>query len=129
MADEAHPRVGTIALEHPGTGADGGFPLLEVPELLDALAGDDGARHGVGHDIGKPCVGLTERDLDGVAVHRLGAVHHREQVALRIALDGAETLEAVDHVLRGQLSAVDGRLGMPPHALAQLEEIGRLVGL
>src|SRR4030095_5306614 len=46
-----------------------------------------------------------------------------------LLFDRAEALEAVDYVLGRQLPAVDGRLGMPPHALAQLEEIRGLVRL
>ena len=50
-------------------------------------------------------------------------------VAVGIALLGHEALERVLHVVRRELAAVHGRLGVPAHALAQLEDVGRLVRL
>src|SRR5262249_36477765 len=46
-----------------------------------------------------------------------------------VALDGAEAVHAVDHVLGGQFSAVDRRLTVPAHAPAKLEDVRGLVWL
>src|SRR5262249_25044969 len=63
MSCQGHAYVGTIAVEHPGPGADGRLPFLEVAEFDHTLAGNDGPRHRVRHDVGEPDVGLLEDDL------------------------------------------------------------------
>ena len=129
VPDEREASVGAIALEHPGTGADNGLGLLEIAELLDALAGDDRHGHRIGEGVEEPREWLLQCELHRVTVHRLHAAHRFQHVGARVALDAQEPLDRVPHVLRGQLAAVDRRLGMPAHAPAQLEHVGGLVRL
>ena len=123
---DGHVRL--VAVEHPGAGADHRLRLLEVAELLDALAGDDAARHRARHHVQEPREGLREREPDRVAVHRLDlgdrAVHRGVAAGL-----GEHPLERVLHVLGGELPSVDRRLGVEAHAPPQLEDVGGVARL
>ncbi len=129
IAHEGEPDIGPVRVEHPGPGADGRLVALEVAELVHALAGDDGHRVRVGEHVQEPDVGLLQGDLDGVLVGRLHLVHRGQHVGVGIALDRAEAIDGVDDVLGGELAPVHRGLVMPPHALAELEDVCRLVGL
>ncbi len=122
MPGERDADVGLVALQHPGTGAHHALRLLEVPELLHALPGDDPGAGGR-EPVDEPRVRLAQGELHGVLVGGLHPVHHPEHRAVGIALDGEEPLVGVLHVLRGELAAVDRRLVVPPHALPELEDV------
>src|SRR5882724_4458077 len=104
-------RVGAVALEHPGARADDGLGLLEIAELLDTLAGDDGHCHGVGQRIEEPREWLFQGELHRVAIHRLHPAYRPQHVGARVALQGQEALDRVPNVLCGELTAIDGWLG------------------
>ena len=129
MPDHGHAEVRPVAVEHPGAGADGRLGLLQIAELLHALAGDDGHGVRIGDHVEEPHEGLLQSEPHGVFVDRLDLVERREHVGIGIALDGPEALDAVHDVVGGQLASVHRRLRMPPDARPQLEDVRRLVGL
>jgi len=124
---EAH--VGPVAVEHPRSAAHRGLRLLEIAELLDALAGHDRDGVGVREHVEEPDVELLQGEAHGVLVERLHPVERGEHVGVGVALDRAEPLHRVHHVVGGQLAAVDRRLVLPAHAAAELEDVGGLVRL
>ena len=129
MAYEGHADVRPVALQHPGTGADDRLHTLEIAELLDALARDDGHRDRVGEHVEEPGERLLERELHRVAIDGLDALDRAQHVGARIAGDGEEALDAVLDVVRRELAPVHRRLVVPAHAAAQLEDVrglGRL---
>ena len=123
IAHQGDRDVRLVAVEHPRAGADHRLRLLQVAELLDALLGDDGARHRVGDHVEEPGEGLLQREPHRVLVDRLdlrdGAVHRHVDAALV----GQDALVRVADVLRRQLAAVDRRLGVKAHALLELEDV------
>ncbi len=129
VAHEGERHVGPVGLERVGAGPDDRLGLPEVAERLDALLGDDRARHGVGDHLEEPRERLLQGEADGVPVDGLhlgdGAVH-RDVGAALVAEDA---LEGVAHVVGRELATVDGRLGVEAHALAELEDVGRVAGL
>ena len=129
VPDEGEAHVRAVAVEHPRTGADHRLRLLEVAELLHRLLGHDAGRHRVGQHVEEPDEGLLQGEAHGVLVERLHLVHRGQHVGVGIALDGAEALHRVDDVVRGELAPVHRGLVVPPHAAAQLEHVGGLVGL
>src|SRR5262249_31975116 len=60
---------------------------------------------------------------------RLHSVQGFEHRGVGVALYGAEAFHAVDDVLRGELSPVHRRLGLPAHTSAELEDVCGLVRL
>ena len=73
-------------------------------------------------------VGHLEVQLDRQRVNGLGMVEHRlaqERRARAALLE--PILERVDHVIRGQIAAVDGRLVLPLDARPQLDLDGLVV--
>ena len=116
------------ALEHPGPGADDGLDLLEVAELLHAFLGDDPGR-GRREEVQEPGVRLLERELDRVLVDGLDPVDVLEHRLVGVARDREEPLVGVLDVVGGQLAPVHRRLGVPAHALLELEDVGRVVRL
>jgi len=84
---------------------------------------------GIGDHVEEPGEGLLQRELHAVTIERLDlgdGPEHRDIVA---ALLGDDVLEGVPDVVRGQLAAVDGRLGVKAHALSELENIARFARL
>ena len=126
MSDERQADVRAIAVEHPGAGADHRLRRLEVAEFLDALAGHDRDCHRIGQHVEEPAERLLEAELDGVSVQRLDALDRLQHVGRRVALEREEPFDRVADVVRRELAPVDGRLGVPPHAPAELEDVGRL---
>ncbi len=114
------------AFEHPGPGADDGLDLLEVAELLHAFLGDDPGR-GRREEVQEPGVRLLERELDRVLVDGVDPVDVLEHRLVGVARDREETLVGVLDVGGGQLAPVHRRLGVPAHALPELEDVGRVV--
>ncbi len=129
VAHQRVPDVGAVAVEHVGASPDHGLGLLQIAELLDALACDDRHRHRVGDYVEEPDERLLEHESYRIPVERLDLVHVLEHVGVGVALDGPEAFDRVNDVVRGQLAAVDGWLVVPPDAPAELEHVGRLVGL
>jgi len=72
---------------------------------------------------------LRERDLDRIPVDGLDLLHHLEHGLVAVAFDREEPLVGVLHVVGRQLAPIDRRLVVPAHALAQLEDVGRVVRL
>src|SRR3989442_3505203 len=119
MAEEREPDVGPVAVEHPGTGPDHRFGLLEVAELLDAFARDDRDSHRIGENIEEPRERLLHDELDRVPIDRLDAIDGAQHVRHRVPLDGEEPLDRVAHVLGGELPPRDRWVWMPSHPPAQ----------
>ena len=95
--------------------------------MLDDFAGDD--PHGLrrGQHVKQPHVGLFKEELHRIAVHHLHPVHGLQHIAERIRLFGQEAVEGEFDILGHQLAPVDGRLVLPVHPVAEMEDIGRVV--
>jgi hypothetical protein len=127
VPDQREADVRSVVLQHPGPGAHGGLGPLQIAELLHALPGDDGQGHGVGDHVEEPGEGFLDAELHSVTVAGLHPVHRSQHVGLRIALHRAEALHRVHDVLGGQLAPIHRWPGLEPHALPELEDVGRLV--
>ena len=101
--------------------------FFRVAVFLDHFRGDDPHAHGVGQDVEQPDERLFEDELHRIAVHHLHPVHGVQQLPLGIAFERQEAVEGKFHVLGHQLAPVDGWLIVPFDALAQMEDIGRVV--
>ena len=80
-----------------------------------------------GQHVEQPDVGLFQEELDGIAVHDLDPVHRVQHIAGRIRLFGQEAVKGEFDILGHQLTPVDGRLVLPLHPVAEMEDIGRVV--
>src|SRR5262249_37148915 len=97
----------------------------EGAELLDALPRHDGT----GQHVKKPRERLLQGEAGGRAIDRLDAVPRLQHRGIGVALDRAEWVYAVGHVLGSELPRVGRRLSVPARAPAKLEDVRGLVQL
>jgi hypothetical protein len=128
MAHEDQARARLVALQHPGSRPDARLRALEIAEVLHGFARHD-PRDGRGEVVEEPGKALAELDLHGMPIDDLDPLHVLEQAAVGAALESGEALVGVLHVVRRELATVHGRLVVPPHALAQSEDVRRVVRL
>src|SRR5260370_8009305 len=84
MADVHEPDVGLPALQHPRPGTDRRLDLLEIAELLDALAGHEPGSGG-GEHVEKPRRRLLPHEPDGVGAGDAQAVPPPPELPSRVA--------------------------------------------
>ena len=101
--------------------------LLQVAKVLHHFRGDDPHAQRVRQHTEQPDIGLFEEELHRIAVHHLDAVHRVEQIAVGIPRFCQEAIVGELDILGHQLAAVEGRLVVPFNALAQMEDISRVV--
>ena len=120
--------VRLVALQQEGTSANGALGLLQVPVLLYHFRSDNPHTPWVGQYIEQPDIGLFQAKLHCITVHRRHPVHHGlEHIAVWILLCRQEAAEGELHILRHQLPTVERWLVVPFDALAQMEDIGRVI--
>ena len=127
VASEDGLHVRFVALQEEGTGADGALGFLQVAVVLDDFRGDDPHALVMGEEVEEPDERFFQEETHGIAIDDLNPVHRVEQIAVSIPLFRQEAIEAEFHILRHQLTPVEGRLVLPLHPVAEMEDNGRVV--
>src|SRR5262249_46724163 len=118
-----------VALQHEGAGPNDALGGLQVPELLHDFGGDDPGTPRVSQHVDQPDKGLLQEELHRIAVHNLDPVHRLQHKTHGIPRFRQEAVIGKLHVIGYQLTTMEGWFVMPLDALAQMEDVGGLVGL
>ena len=129
IAFEHRLHIRLVALQDEGTSPDDALRFLQVAELLHHFWGNDPGAVRVCQHVDQPDEGLFQDELHRIAVHDLNAVDRLQRKTQWICRFRPEAVIGELHIVGHQFTAIEGWFVVPFDALAQMEDVGRVVWL